>query len=92
MLEQQKFIIDKEIENLLFDLNKYFKQIEYFKKHALVQAYELIKTAGTQFEKEEIDYFEYIQGISTGLNLKKDYLETINQYNQTAIQLEIYAN
>lgn len=91
-LEHQKFIIDKEIENLLFDLNKYFKQIEYFKKHALIQAYELIKTAGIQFEKEEIDYFEYIQGISTGLNLKMDYLETINHYNQTAIQLEIYAN
>jgi cobalt-zinc-cadmium resistance protein CzcA len=91
-LENQKFIIDKEIENLLFNLNKYFKQIEFFKRHALVQADELISTAGIQFEKEEIDYFEYIQGISTGLNLKMDYLETINNYNQTAIQLEIYAN
>ncbi|MBN2213399.1 MAG: CusA/CzcA family heavy metal efflux RND transporter [Bacteroidales bacterium] len=91
-LEQHKFSIEKDIENLLFDLNKYFKQIEFFKKYALVQADELIKTASIQFNKEEIEYTEFIHGISTGLNLKMEYLETINNYNQTAIQLEIYAN
>jgi cobalt-zinc-cadmium resistance protein CzcA len=91
-LEHQKFIIEKDIENLLFNLNKYFKQIEFFKKYALVQADELIKTASVQFEKEEIEYTEFIHGISTGLNLKMEYLETVNNYNQTAIQLEIYAN
>jgi len=90
--EHQKFIIEKDIENLLFDLNKYFKQIEFFKRYALVQADELIKAARIQFDKEEIEYPEFIQGISTGLNLKMEYLETINNYNQTAIQLEIYAN
>ncbi|HJX72160.1 MAG TPA: TolC family protein, partial [Bacteroidales bacterium] len=90
--EHQKFIIEKDIENLLFDLNKYFKQIEFFKRYALVQADALIKTARIQFEKEEIEYPEFIQGISAGLNLKLEYFETINKYNQTAIQLEIYAN
>ena len=91
-LEHQKFVIEKDIENLLYDLNKYFKQIEFFKKYALVQADELIKTASIQYDKEEIEYTEFINGISTGLNLKMEYLETINNYNQTAIQLEIYAN
>jgi cobalt-zinc-cadmium resistance protein CzcA len=91
-LEHQKFVIEKDIENLLFDLNKYFKQIEFFKEYALVQADELIKTAGIQYDKEEIEYTEFINGISTGLTLKIQYLETINNYNQTAIQLEIYAN
>ncbi len=91
-LEHQKFVVKKDIENLLFDLNKYFKQIEFYKKYALVQADELIKTASIQYDKEEIEYTEFINGISTGLNLKMEYLETINNYNQTAIQLEIYAN
>ena len=90
-LEYQKNYIDNEVENLLFELNKYFKQVEYYKDNALIQADELIHTTQLKFEKEEIDYFEYIQGISTGLQLKRDYLETVNNYNQTAIQLELYA-
>lgn len=90
--ENERLITELEIENLLFNLNKYFKQIEYYKNFALVQAVELINTASIQYEKEEIDYFEYIQGISTGLQIKMEYLETINNYNQTAIQLEIYSN
>ena len=91
-LEYQKFNIEKEVENLLFELNKHFKQIIFYKDHALLQAEQLIYTSKIQYEKEEIDYFEYIQGISTGLKLKMNYLETLNNYNQTAIQLEYYAN
>ncbi len=91
-LEYQKFNIKKEVENLLFELNKHFKQIIFYKDHALLQAEQLIYTSKIQYEKEEIDYFEYIQGISTGLKLKMNYLETLNNYNQTAIQLEYYAN
>jgi len=88
----QETFVENEIENLLFDLNKYFKQIVYYHEYALVQADELIKTTGLLYEKEEIDYFGYIQGISEGLQLKLNFLETINNYNQTAIQLELYAD
>ncbi len=91
-MENQKFQIEQDVENLLFELSKYFKQIIYFKENALPQAEILMQTSELQFKKEEIEYPEYLQGISTALKLKMSYYETINNYNQTAIQLEFYAN
>ncbi|MBN2612510.1 MAG: TolC family protein [Bacteroidales bacterium] len=91
-LENQKFIIQNTIENLLFELNKHFKQVIYYKEFILPQAEQLIKTAELQFDKEEIEYPDYLQGISMGYKLFTDYYETVNNYNQTAIQLEFYAD
>ncbi|HYX09276.1 MAG TPA: TolC family protein, partial [Bacteroidales bacterium] len=88
----QQFNINKEIENLLTELNKYYNQISYYEQDALVQADLLIKTATTQFEKESIEYFEYIQSIATAIQIKLDYLNVLNNYNQTAVQLEFYTN
>ncbi len=84
--------IKKEIENLKIQLDKYFNQINYYKDNALKQADLLIKTANIKFEKEDIEYFEYLQSISTALEIKLNYIETIKSYNETAIQLEYYLN
>lgn len=91
-IESKKYEIENQVENLLFDLNKYFKQILYYKDHALVQSDLLIRSYSLQYEKEEIDYLEFIKGVSTGLSIELEYLELINSYNQIAIQLELYAN
>ena len=90
--ENKKFQVEHDVENLLFELNKYFKQIIYFKEYALPQAEILMQSSEMQFKKEELEYKEFLQGISTALNLKLNYYETLNNYNQTAIQLEFYAN
>ncbi len=91
-LEYQKIQIYSEVENLLFRLNKNFRQIRYYQEHALPEAELLIKTATTKLNVEEIDYTEYLQSISTAMQIKQDYYMTIHDYNQTAIQLEIYGD
>jgi cobalt-zinc-cadmium resistance protein CzcA len=88
----QKFNIEKDIENLQLQLSKYSRQLRYYNENALKQADVLISTAKLQFEKENIEYYEYIQNISTALKIKLDYLQTFDNYNQTAIQLGFYLN
>ena len=88
----QKFNIEKDVENLQLQLSKYSRQLRYYDENALKQANVLISTAKTQFEKENIEYYEYIQNISTALKIKLDYLQTLDNYNQTAIQLGFYLN
>lgn len=90
--EYQKFTIDKTIENLKFQLDKLFVQISYFRENALNQADIMIKTASVKFSKQEIEYLEYLQSISAARKIKLDYLETVRQYNLSAIQLEYYIN
>ncbi len=91
-LEYVEFSTTKTIENLIVELNKYFRQIDYYNRIALQQADEILRNAELHFKKENIEYFEYIKHISSAYEIKLKYLETINNYNQTAIQLEFYAD
>lgn len=91
-LEYTEFSTAKTIENLIVELNKYFRQIDYYNQIALQQAEEILRNAELHFKKENIEYFEYIRHISSAYEIKLKYLETINNYNQTAIQLEFYAD
>ena len=91
-LEYQKHLISSSIENLLYELNKYFRQIQHFTENALPQAEILLRTTSLQLEAEEIDYTQYLQSISLAIQIKSDYYLAINNYNQIAIQLEIYGN
>jgi cobalt-zinc-cadmium resistance protein CzcA len=90
-LAYEAFLTDKTIENLVAELTLHFRQIQYYDEYGLNQADEIIRSARIQFEKENMDYMEYVQSLSDALSIKTQYLETLNNYNQTAIQLEFYA-
>lgn len=91
-LEYQKTKIAFEIDNLLLELNKYFRQIRHFEANALPQAEILLSTAIIQLDTEEIDYPQFLESISVATDIKMEYIKTILDYNQTAIQLELYAD
>jgi cobalt-zinc-cadmium resistance protein CzcA len=46
--------------------------------------------AQIQFEKEEIEYLEFLQSIKAAQEINLGYLETLYKYNETAIKLEFY--
>jgi cobalt-zinc-cadmium resistance protein CzcA len=77
--------------NLEYELNNYFKKLQYFKQVGLDQADQLLELNRAKFEIEDIDYTEYTQKADEAFRIQLDYLETLNNYNQTAIQLEFYA-
>jgi len=89
-LEYQKFNLDKEIENMVVQLDQLQNDLIYYNEKGLVKADLLIHTAKTQFEKEEIEYFEFLQGIKAAQEIKMEYLSTLYNYNKTAIELEFY--
>jgi hypothetical protein len=87
----EKFIHERKQENLEFELNNYFKKLQYFNRVELGEADQLLEINRVKFENEEIDYTEYTQKAGEAFRIQLDYLETLNNYNQTAIQLEFYA-
>ena len=89
-LELAKQRVTFEIENLHYDLHKYFRQLRYYQLEALPQADILLRTAESQLRVEEINFTEYLQSVSIAIHIKEEYLSAVNLYNQTAIQLEIY--
>ncbi|MBS1738224.1 MAG: hypothetical protein JSS98_16700, partial [Bacteroidetes bacterium] len=41
------------------------------------------------FEAGEIDYYQLSQSLNNANNVRRQYIEVINQYNLTAIELEL---
>jgi cobalt-zinc-cadmium resistance protein CzcA len=76
------------IQTLKKQLINYDQQLSYFEETALRSSETLINTATLQFEKQDIEYFEFIQSISVALDINRTFLDQLNRYNQTAIELE----
>jgi len=89
-LNYQKFNVEKEIENKVIHLDQLQNDLIYYHENALKKAALLINTAKVQFEKEEIEYLEFLQSIKAAQQIKLNYLETLFKYNETAIELEFY--
>ena len=87
----EQFIHERKTENLEYELNNYFKKLQYFNQVGLSEADQLLEITRVKYENEDIDYTEYTQKAGEAFSIQLDYLETLNNYNQTAIQLEFYA-
>ncbi len=81
---------ETEIENLLFKLDRCFLRVRHFQNNAIPMANLQLNTVISKYRHEAIDYEEYIEGVTEALNIKQKYLEAMNEYNQTAIRLELY--
>jgi cobalt-zinc-cadmium resistance protein CzcA len=67
---------------------KYQNSLEYYRQNALPQAALILQNAQQGFQGGAIGYLEYVQALERALAIQSDYLELLNQYNQSVITLE----
>ncbi len=79
---------DRNVENLQNKISSYEQQLDYYQQSGLQSSETLIRTATRQLEEQNIEYFEFIGSISVGLDIRREYLKQLNEYNQTVIELE----
>lgn len=82
--QYQKIQLESELQSFVQQYLKYQNSIQYYEQKALPQANLIIDFAGRGFSQGESGYVEYIQNITQALQIKLDYLETLNQSNQTS--------
>ena len=73
--------------DLLLLLNKYDQMLEYYEEEGQNLSREIFDTANYSFENGEINFFQYLQSIENALDILIEYMENLNRYNQTAIEL-----
>jgi len=78
-------------KNLQLNLDNCFIHLQFFETTGLEHAHLVIKIHQARLNTEESDYIEYSAGIAEAFDIEQEYLETLNNYNQTAIELEHYA-
>ncbi len=80
--------ISGSYQSLLDEYNKYKSSVEYYEKQAVPEANLIIGQATLSFKAGALDYLDYIITLNRALTIRQNYLETLNNFNQTIISIE----
>ncbi|WP_019671220.1 CusA/CzcA family heavy metal efflux RND transporter [Eudoraea adriatica] len=69
------------------ELIKQEKALKYYEEEGTSLSDEILKTATVSFKNGEINYFQYILSLENAYQIKLDYLNSLNEYNQTIIAI-----
>ncbi len=76
------------IQQQLTQVKQLKQQLEFYKNKRLPQADKLLSNAGKQYQKGGISYTEYANFTKQALRIKISYLEKVNTYNQSVLDLK----
>ncbi|MGB5942689.1 MAG: CusA/CzcA family heavy metal efflux RND transporter [Leeuwenhoekiella sp.] len=85
--ENQQIRLNTRINQLKSDIAKYSEALNYYDTEGSQLADELLKTAQSSYKNGEIGFFDYIRTLQNAYDIQLNYLENLNDYNQTVIQL-----
>ena len=95
----QQTVLDYEKISLSTGYNKAYQQllkdkdlVNYYESTGLQQAEAILKSANIAYRAGEISFAELSQFVTQAIDIQKNYLDVLNQYNQSAIQLNYYLN
>ena len=95
----QKDIVSREADSYNLVLNSKYKQlqsklklykraVDYYNNTGQILAQEIVKTAERSYYGGEINFFQYIQSLDEATTIVLDYLENLNSYNQTVLEIK----
>ena len=90
--ENGKLLLQTQLQNAFQQYYQNLSQYNYYKSSALPNAEIIINTAKTGFKSGSIAYFEYLQSLQTAGEVQLNYLQAINQLNQSIININFIIN
>lgn len=87
--ESREYEVQLNIEYMALnaELTKQEKALKYYEDEGTALSDEILKTATLSFKNGEINYFQYILSLENAYEIKLDYLNSLNEYNQTVIAI-----
>lgn len=89
-LDAEHIRIENRLDKLKSDLKHYSGMLQTYESKTLEQIGGIIRNSLTALNEGEIDYFEYVLTISQAYEMKANYYNLLNKYNQTVIEIEKY--
>jgi cobalt-zinc-cadmium resistance protein CzcA len=76
------------MRSLLDEYAKFSSSVEYYEKQAVPEAELIIDQATLSYKAGALDYLDYVLTLDRALTIKKNYLDALNNCNQTIITIE----
>jgi len=75
-------------QSLMDEFVKYRSSVTYYETQALPEAALIIDQSIRSYKAGALDYLDYVLSLGRALSIRQNYLETLNNYNQTIINIE----
>ena len=75
-------------QSLLDEYNKYTSSVDYYEKQAVPEADLIIDQATRSYKAGALDYLDYVLTLNRALAIRQNYLDALNNCNQTIISIE----
>lgn len=84
--------LNSQYSQAVQQLNKNEELLTYYETTGLAQADAIIKAANIAYRAGEVSFADLSQFLTQAIDIQRNYLEVLNQYNQSAIQLNYFLN
>ena len=74
--------------SLMLEFSKNNNSVDYYEKQAIPEADLIIEQATRSYKGGAMDYLDYILSLNRALSIKQNYLDALNDYNQTIISID----
>ena len=93
-MQQQQFdynaqVLSTQKKQLKLEVEKNLSLLAFYENAGLKQAEEIIKAASLAYRAGEISFADLSQFITQAIEIQKNYLESLNTYNQSVIQYNL---
>jgi cobalt-zinc-cadmium resistance protein CzcA len=75
-------------QELLSEYTKYNTSLDYYETQAISEADFIIEQSTRSYKAGAMDYIDYAQNLNRAVEIKQNYLDALNNYNQTIINIE----
>ncbi|MCX6248713.1 MAG: CusA/CzcA family heavy metal efflux RND transporter [Bacteroidetes bacterium] len=75
-------------KSLLDEYLKYATSVDYYEQQAVPEAEMIIKQSTQSYKAGALDYLDYVINLNRALDIRQNYLEALNNYNQTIINID----
>jgi cobalt-zinc-cadmium resistance protein CzcA len=86
--DKSKLALNIQLQQQKSEYEKYKKGVEYYKTEGIQYAEQIITTAQKSYANGDMGYWAYISFLNQAIDIKKQYAEAVNVYNQSAIELQ----
>ncbi len=86
--KQQKLDWERKYERIQGEIQKIDASLAYYENHGLDLAKEQLEAAVLSYQMGDIDYVAYIQNLDQATQIRQEYLQYLNAYNQAVIELQ----
>jgi hypothetical protein len=88
ILEQQEYVFNRQIEYLIYELDKQHLTLQHHYEHVLPYANVLREESLAQFKEGKMKHEDFLNNLVLVMEMELLYLEVLEAYNLSAIELE----